>query len=342
MEAAIELVGVTRRYDGRTPAVDAISLAVPAGALLALLGPSGCGKTTALRLIAGLESPDAGEVWLRGKRVAGAGSWVAPEARRVGLVFQDGALFPHLAVADNIRFGLAGMARHEQAERVNALLDLVGLEGLGARYPHQLSGGQQQRVALARALAPRPPIILLDEPFANLDAALRRELREEVGRIVRAAGATTVFVTHDQEEALSLADLVAVMQAGRIAQIGAPAEIYERPTTRSVAAFVGAANFVAGVAHTLSAECALGQVALAAPAEGPVDLLIRPEQLSVAADPAGQATIVQTTYYGHDQLLHVQLASGPTLVARERPRPELRVGLRVRIAARGPVVAFAD
>jgi iron(III) transport system ATP-binding protein len=338
----ITLSHVTRSYDGVTPAVDAVSLEIPAGVLLALLGPSGCGKTTTLRLVAGLEVPDQGEISVAGRKVAGPGAWVPPEARRVGLVFQDGALFPHLTVADNIAFGMHRASKADQQRRVREMLETVGLGDYGARYPHQLSGGQQQRVALARALAPEPPVMLLDEPFANLDAALRRELRAEVERIVRAARTTTVFVTHDQEEALSTADLVAVMEQGRIAQLGTPQQIYEHPASRSVAAFVGEANFLPGSASGMVADCALGRVELATSARGPVTLLIRPEQLAVALNPTGDAVVAQTTYYGHDQLFGLRLPDGTELTARDRPQTQLRAGMCVQVTVRAPLVAFAE
>ncbi len=227
------------------PAVDGLSLRVAEGEILALLGPSGCGKTTTLRLIAGLESPDAGTITLRGQVVAGPGRAVPPEERGIGIVFQDYALFPHLTVADNVAFGLPRDGA--TGARVEPVLDLVGLGGFGARYPHELSGGQQQRVALARALAPAPALMLLDEPFSNLDADLRAQMRDEVERILRTSGTTAVFVTHDQEEAFTLADRVGVLQAGRIEQLAPPQELYHRPATRFVAAFVGAADFLPGL-----------------------------------------------------------------------------------------------
>ena len=214
--------GLTKIF-GAVRAVDDMSLDVDPGEIVALLGPSGCGKTTFLRLIAGFERPDAGSVLLADEEVAGPGRFLPPERRRIGMVFQDYALFPHLSVADNVAFGLARRRRlsargahRDAAESVGRLLALVGLEGLGARLPHEISGGQQQRVALARALAPAPAVVLLDEPFSNLDATLRAEVRAEVRGILREAGATAVFVTHDQEEALSLADRVAVMRAGHL------------------------------------------------------------------------------------------------------------------------------
>jgi iron(III) transport system ATP-binding protein len=340
-DTAIELIGVTKHYAGPTAAVRAISLAVPPQALVALLGPSGCGKTTTLRLIAGLEVPDAGEIRLAGRLVAGNGTWVRPESRRVGLVFQDGALFPHLTIHNNIAFGLHGLAHQQQQRRVAEVLELVDLSGLGARYPHQLSGGQQQRVALARALAPNPPIMLLDEPFANLDAALRRDMRAEVQRVVRMAGTTTVFVTHDQEEALSIADLVAVMHAGQLVQIGTPLEVYEQPATHGVAAFVGEANFLPAIADGNTASSPIGIVRLVQPMHGPIELMVRPERLLLQPDQDGAAIIERLTYFGHDQLLTIRLTDQTQLQARIRPRADLAPGVRVRVAVDGPVVAFA-
>jgi len=243
----IQLTDISKRY-GDVNAVDHISLAVAQGEILVLLGPSGCGKTTTLRLIAGLERPDSGEVLLNGAVVAGK-RWVEPENRHIGLVFQDYALFPHLSVEANVNFGLRGWSRGDKSTRVNKLLDLVGLPNLGKRMPHELSGGQQQRVALARALAPKPDVILLDEPFSNLDAALRTQVRMEVRDILKETGTTAVFVTHDQEEALSLSDQVAVMFDGLIAQFGPPQQVYVHPSSPEVAAFVGEANFIPGEAH---------------------------------------------------------------------------------------------
>jgi iron(III) transport system ATP-binding protein len=337
----IELSGVIRRYDRTIAAVDDLDLQVPRGAVLALLGPSGCGKTTTLRLIAGLEVPDGGSIVIAGGLVAGTGSWVPPEERGVGLVFQDGALFPHMTVAQNIAFGLRTQARADRERRVAEMLVTVGLMGLGGRYPHQLSGGQQQRVALARALAPEPPILLLDEPFANLDAALRRELRIEVARIVRALGTTTIFVTHDQEEALSVADLVAVMERGRVAQIDIPQRVYTRPASQSIAAFVGEANFLPALAHGMRADSALGALDLVGPIDGPALVLIRPEQLVVTPHQHGAGQITQIIYYGHDQLVHVQLTDGAQLLARMRPGEQLTVGMRVEVLVRGLLVGYA-
>lgn len=337
---AIELRDVSKSFRRGAPAVKHVSLQVPRGALLALLGASGCGKTTTLRLIAGLETPDSGEIALAGRRVAGGGAWTPPERRRVGMVFQDYALFPHLSVRDNVAFGLSGRPSAERAARAAQLLALAGLEELADRYPHQLSGGQQQRVALARALAPDPQVILLDEPFSNLDAVLRKTTREEVRRILRDAGTTAVFVTHDQEEAFSVADVVAVMRDGMIEQIGAPHEIYLRPASRSVATFVGEANFVAANARGLLAECVLGAVTLDAPMNGSVEVMVRPEALDLRPDPAGRGQVEQIIFFGHDQLVAVRMSDGIIVQARTGPRVDLAPGARVAVSVQGVAVAF--
>ncbi len=334
----IELRHVSKAF-GPARAVAEVSLSVPRGGLLALLGPSGCGKTTLLRLIAGLEKPDAGEIWLEGRRVAGEGAWLPPEVRRVGLVFQDYALFPHLTLAENIAFGLHHLDG-QKPQRVAEMLQLTGLDGLGRRYPHQLSGGQQQRVALARALASRPSVVLLDEPFSNLDAALRKTVRQEVRQILRAFGATTLFVTHDQEEALSLADRVAVMERGRIVQIGAPQQVYLRPATPELAVFLGEANFLPGEAHGRTVTCALGKLLLASPVIGQVSVMIRPEAIKLTVDPAGAGCLEEITFFGHDQLARVTLAGRWPLQVRTWAQPELAVGLTVSVRVLGPVVAY--
>ncbi len=339
MSAAIELKNVSRHFDD-TEAVSQVSFTLETGQLLVLLGASGCGKTTTLRLIAGLETPDAGEVWLNGRRVAGGGSWVPPEARHIGMVFQDYALFPHLTAAENIAFPLNKLPRAERGQRVEEMLEHVGLAGKGERYPHQLSGGEQQRVALARALASKPEILLLDEPFSNLDAALRREMREEVGNILREVGATAVFVTHDQEEALSLADQIAIMRGGRLVQVAPPQDVYLRPATRDIALFLGEANFVPGQAEGEMVRCALGQLRLAQPVRGPVEVMIRPEALSLHPDPQGNARVKQVRFFGHDQLVSLALNDGSSLQARTWPRPDIRPGQCVRMVVEGGVMGY--
>jgi iron(III) transport system ATP-binding protein len=338
---ALACRGLVKRYGG-TVAVDGVDLEVPRGSLTALLGPSGCGKTTVLRMIAGLLAPDAGEIVIDGEPVADHRTFVPPEKRPVGLVFQDYALFPHLSVARNVAYGLGHLPRRDRKARVHEVLDLVGLADLGRRLPTALSGGQQQRVALARALAPCPELVLLDEPFSNLDAALRSSVREEVRSILRAADATAVFVTHDQEEALSLADRVAVMDAGRIHQIDEPQTLYTRPATRFVAGFVGEADVL--TAHRVDAflvDSPLGRLPTADPVGTPtVAAVIRPESLQVTADARGDATVTGIEYFGHDQLVHVRLADGTLLRARRGPILDLHRGDRVDVAVLGPIVTF--
>ncbi len=336
--AALDIQGLTRRY-GPLTAVDSVDLTVAAGQFLALLGPSGCGKTTLLRLVAGFEQPDAGLISIGGRAVVSpCGVGLPPEERSIGMVFQDYALFPHLSVEQNVAYGL-GRATG-RAARVAELLALVGLEGLGRRMPHALSGGQQQRVALARALAPRPALLLLDEPFSNLDAGLRQAVRADVRRILRHEQVTAIFVTHDQEEALSLADVVAVMLKGRIAQVARPRELYERPLSRDVGAFVGAANFLPAEADGFIASCALGRLTLARPARGAVEVLVRPELIALTPDPRAPHQVTERSYYGADQLVELRLAGGARARARVPAWHDFAPGDRVATAVHGPVVAF--
>ncbi|MBT9132914.1 MAG: Spermidine/putrescine import ATP-binding protein PotA [Firmicutes bacterium] len=238
------LKGVSKAF-GRVTAISDLTLEIKKEEFFSLLGPSGCGKTTILRLIAGLEMPDKGTIAI-GERIVAGPEWVQPEKRRIGLVFQDYALFPHMTVFKNISFGLTDCSKNELKKKVMELLKMVGLSDAAQRYPHELSGGQQQRVALARALAPSPQVMLLDEPFSNLDADLRMELRTETKRILKESGTTTILVTHDQEEAFSMSDRVGVLNNGRLEQVGMPEQIYHRPLTRFVAGFVGRADFVRG------------------------------------------------------------------------------------------------
>jgi iron(III) transport system ATP-binding protein len=337
--AALQLRGLRKSF-GDVVAVDGVDLTVEPGTVCALLGPSGCGKTTTLRLIAGLETPDAGSVEIGGETVSTAKSSLPPERRRIGMVFQDYALFPHLDVAGNVGYGLG---RRPDRARVEQMLSTVGLGGLGGRHPHELSGGQQQRVALARALIAEPRAVLLDEPFSNLDAGLRERVREEVRAILEAQGVTSVFVTHDQEEALSLADVVAVVNAGRIEQVGTPEEVYSRPATRWVADFLGEIEVLPGTIAGGKVECELGQFSHAHGSEGEVDVLIRPESLAVGtmepADGRGsrEAVVVSRSFYGHDQMLELELASGRTVRARRLGFPAWHPGDRVRVWVEGPI-----
>ncbi len=296
-----------RKSFGAVQAVRNVSLALRRGECLALLGPSGCGKTTVLRLIAGLERPDGGAIVINGRTVSDGRVFEPAHRRHVGLVFQDYALFSHMTVAQNVAYGLG--RRSDRRERVAAMLALVGLEGLEERYPHELSGGQQQRVALARALAPQPDILLLDEPFSNLDVALRRQVREEVQRILRQAGVSAILVTHDQEEAMSLGDRIALMFDGALHQIGTPRDLYEHPVSRRAAQFMGDSNFVSGQAQGSVAHTILGTVALAQPAQGAVDVLLRPEVLTLDGAENGTRAIVSgQMYLGARQVVWVKLA----------------------------------
>jgi iron(III) transport system ATP-binding protein len=333
----VRLSGVSRSY-GPIRAVRDLDLEVKRGEILALLGPSGCGKTTTLRLIAGFESPNSGTVEVGGRTVARPGANVPPEKRRVGMVFQDYALFPHLSVERNVAYGLSNGKKRKG--RVAEILALAHLEGLEERMPHELSGGQQQRVALARALAPEPAVVLLDEPFSNLDASLRARVRSEMREILREAGATAIFVTHDQEEALSLAHEVAVMIRGTVVQTAPPEDLYRRPATREVASFVGEANFLPGTARNGHVRCALGEIPSTGAGEGEVEAMLRPEVLRLAGQPDGEAIVIGREFYGHDQLVKLRLPSGVILYSRLGGGPGFKVGERVSIEVEGPVVAF--
>jgi len=324
---------------GPVRAVESVSFRLERGHFLALLGPSGCGKTTVLRMIAGLETPDTGTIELAGRVVEGDGVSVPPHHRRVGLVFQDYALFPHLTVAENIAYGLGRSA--ERRARVAALLDLVGLTGYDTRYPRELSGGQQQRVALARALAPQPDLLLLDEPFSNLDVALRTQVREDVRQIILQAGVSAILVTHDQDEAMSLADCIAVMFAGRIHQIGTARALYEAPVSRQVAQFLGEANVLAGDARSRTVSTALGELPIRSPLHGPVDVLLRPEAVELSADGTGTPARVQrAVYYGSHQAVWVTLADDTPLKVLAGSRVDWAPGTPVKVQVRGEVLAF--
>jgi iron(III) transport system ATP-binding protein len=321
------------RFPGAdTDVLNEVSLEVPATTSLALLGPSGCGKTTLLRTIAGLERPRSGTISIDGEPVSGPDVFVPAERRRVGMVFQDWALFPHLTVGRNVAYGVP---RHERAERVAASLELVGLTGLEDRMPATLSGGQQQRVALARALAPRPQVLLLDEPFSNLDTNLRAEVRAEVRRLLLDVGITSIFVTHDQDEAFVLGDEIAVMNEGRIVQTGTPHELYERPATRWVADFVGEASIIAGAASGGVVATRLGSLELDQPCTGNVEVVLRPEQLVLS--PGAMATVEAIEFYGHDAMVVVSLDGQPVRV-RTGPDPGVVRGSEVDVSFIGRAV----
>jgi iron(III) transport system ATP-binding protein len=334
----LEVTGLHKSF-GATHVLRGVDLAVPSGALLAVLGPSGCGKTTLLRAVAGFEHIDAGAIRVEGRTLADDRTWVPPERRRVGIVPQEGALFPHLRVAENVAFGL-GKSPDRDA-RVREWLEIVGLEHLAGARPHQLSGGQQHRVALARALAADPSLILLDEPFASLDAALRGTVRAEVAAVLRRTGRTAVLVTHDQHEALSTADLVAVLLEGRLAQLAPPTEVYRSPATLEVARFVGEAVVVDGEVRDRTVETALGRLPLVnEPPHGPAAVVLRPEQVVIDAA-AVPVTVTSATYTGPDTALGLVTDTGAALVARVTGLSPLRVGDRSGVRVDGPVLAYA-
>ncbi len=327
-----------RRSYGAAVAVRDLSLDVPRGSLVALLGPSGCGKTTTLRMVAGLEPPESGRVLVDGRDVTG----LPPYARRMGVVFQSYALFPHMSVLGNIGFGLRmhGARGAERRRRAEAALELVGLAAHGGKRPRQLSGGQQQRVAVARALAIEPDVLLLDEPLSALDAKLRDELRVELRALQRRVGATAVFVTHDQSEALAMADLVAVMQDGAIAQLGTPEEVFERPATPFVAEFVGRSARLSGVAEAGGVRAGPALLrAQAAPASGPVQAFIRPHRIRLLDDRADGAdnvldgTVAALDYTGDVVHVVVDTGSGRVPVDLSSASAEWR-GLRPGAAVR--------
>ena len=336
--AGVAVRGLHKSY-GATAVLHGVDLAVSPGTVVALLGPSGCGKTTLLRSIAGLETLDGGTVTVGDRVLAGPGVHVPPEKRRVGMVFQDWALFPHLTVAGNVGFGLP-KAERKGSSRIDETLEMVGLGGLAGRMPSTLSGGQQQRVALARALANRPSVILLDEPFSNLDASLRHQIRLEVQRLLSDLGVTSLFVTHQQEEAFVVGQEVAVMLDGVVVQQGAPATLYESPATIEVARFVGDANFLRGAADGEKAETSIGPIPLDRDHFGDVDVMVRPEQVGIYAGDDG--TVEHVEFYGHDSIYLVALDGGTTVRSRVLTAPEFRAGDRVALGFTGrPAIAFA-
>ncbi|WP_304114135.1 ABC transporter ATP-binding protein [Mycolicibacterium bacteremicum] len=334
--AGVEVAGVGKSFGDR-PVLDDVNLAVPAGAITAVLGPSGCGKTTLLRIIAGFEDADTGTVAVGGRTVDS----VPAHRRRVGLMPQEGALFPHLTVGGNITFGLDRALRSDSATAAYWLA-VVGLDGLAGARPHELSGGQQQRVALARALAAEPDVVLLDEPFAALDAGLRGRVREEIAAILRATGTTALLVTHDQAEALSLADSVALLMGGTVVQHGPPAQLYTRPVSLDAARFVGSTVELGGRVADGTVTTALGRHPTAVPVpDGPVAVVIRPERVHVVdgAD-AAQGTVTACRFYGPELGVHVALGDGTNLVIRCPATQSYVAGQRVRIAVDGPVLGY--
>ncbi len=314
-----------------------VSLTVPSGSICALLGPSGSGKTTLLRVVAGLEQAEAGVGTLDSRVLFDGtnGAWIAPEHRQIGMVFQDWAIFPHLSVGKNVAFGLG---RRDPGQRVGEVLEMVGLAGFGDRMPATLSGGQLQRVALARALAPRPQALLLDEPFSNLDVALRARVRADLHRLLSDADVTTVFVTHDQEEAFVLGDQVAVMRDGEILQSSSPFDLYSSPGDPWIAAFVGDVNLVPGTADGSEVGTAIGRLPTRSTGHGPVQVLVRPEDVSIA--PGDDCIVTSVEFYGHDTMIECLHPAGAVLRLRVRAC-QVRKGDRIGVQHSGaPVVTF--
>lgn len=345
----LAISGLSKAFGGRA-VLDDVDLEVPENSLTAILGPSGSGKTTLLRVIVGFEHADSGTVRLGGAIVDGPGTQVPSERRKIGYVPQEGSLFPHLTVAANIAFGLP--RRQRRSAVIGELLEAVGMADLGGRYPHQLSGGQQQRVSLARALAIKPDLVLLDEPFGALDAGLRSAIRADVRRLLHEAGATAILVTHDQDEALSTADQVAVLREGKIAQCAEPQDLYTQPADPELARFIGEANLVEGVLSKDLVETVLGQLQVQAATRmsvdaGPVTVLVRPEQIEIAAKngaPGLTGKIVSYGYHGHDAVVHVEpeknKPGAAAIVVRTLGGCKLPAGSAVTLRAHGPVLAW--
>lgn len=362
----LQLKNISKTYPNQTKAIsnnsqakvlDNVSLTLEHGELLGLLGPSGCGKTTLLRVIAGFEEISLGTVEIAGKIVCTNCDSLAAEKRNTGMVFQDYALFPHFTVAENIAFGLKNQGKkHRQTKftlkklssleirhRVSEVLELVGLSGLEQRYPHQLSGGQQQRISLARALAPQPALILLDEPLSNLDVQVRQRLRGEIRSILKAAGTSAIFVTHDREEALAISDKIAVMRDGKLEQIGTPEEIYLSPASRFVAEFVTQANFISASRQGNVWLTEIGKIAVESNLLGHsddllrdrvngVDLMIRQEDINLNSDPTGKTTVVERQFLGREYYYTLATASGKIIKARTGLGNVINLGEKVKLS----------
>jgi iron(III) transport system ATP-binding protein len=347
----LEITGLHKAYETQSVLED-LNLTVEAGSFVSILGPSGSGKTTLLRVIAGFDRADQGTVRLHGELVDDTSHFVESAQRRIGYVPQDGSLFPHLSVEANVGFGLARKDRH--GKRVAQLLDMVGLAGFAQRYPHELSGGQQQRVALARGLAIEPSLVLLDEPFSSLDASLRAAVRRDVRRVLKDSGTTAILVTHDQDEALSLADQVAIISGGRIRQCAAPALLYAKPATPELAREFGNSNFVNGVARAGAVETSIGTLELEDSSflDGTVAdgthllVLVRPEQIVLSEhlrNDAATARVLDTEFYGHDAVVRVRATGSESILLSARTPNPVRlphVDDEVCLDVLGPVVAW--
>jgi iron(III) transport system ATP-binding protein len=339
----VRMRGLAKSF-GPVHAVRELNLDIERGELLAVLGPSGCGKTTLLRLIAGFEQPDAGCVVVSDEVVAGPGRMVPPEKRRVGMVFQDYALFPHLTVQGNVGFGLSTRPREEREDITRRTLELVGLQHKTKCPVFELSGGERQRVALARALAPEPDLVLLDEPFSNLDADLRTVMREEIQKILRLTGTTAVFVTHDQQEAFTVADRVGVLHAGHLAQVDTPYEVYHHPATRFVAEFVGEADFLRCMVKEegIVSEIGTFRNPNGHPVGLPVDMMVRPDDVDFIPHPDGEVVVAGRQFHGSENLYRLRLASGARVHSVQPSTTLYPIGTRVRVVANMiHVVAFA-
>ena len=333
-ETVLALRNVGKRY-GNVPAAVDVTLDVRLGELLVLLGPSGCGKSTLLRLISGLATPDRGRITSNGRVLADGATLVPPEERKISLVFQDNALFPHMTVRDNVAFGLPRRENRARFQRTAEALDMVRLGDVAERYPHELSGGQQQRVALARALAPSPTLILLDEPFSDLDRTLRVALRDEVRGVLKANGASAILVTHDQEEALAMGDRVVVQRAGRIEQVDTPEELFAHPKSRFVAEFVGETDFLAGeiVAEGIRTEIGTLAQSSGAPIGTAVDVAIRADDVAITPHPTGSGTVVSRAFTGTQNIYRVRLGSGAIVRSLQPHTLVLAHGAPVRVCA---------
>ena len=335
ISASVAARGLSKAFDD-VPVIRGIDLTLAPGDALSIMGPSGCGKTTLLRLLAGLERPDRGTIAVSGRQVAGPGLHLPPERRRVVLVFQDLALFPHMTVSQNVSFGL----RRGSPLRAGDLIERVYLSGLGRRYPHELSGGQRQRAAIARALACEPEVVLLDEPFANLDVFLRSRVRGQVRDVLAEAGVASLLMTHDLADALGFADKLGVMIRGRLVQSGSANHLYENPLTPEVAGLLGNINLLPADASGHLAECELGQIALGSAIHGRVLLALRPEAVEADSRPLGPGRVVSTEFGGDHTLVRVQLQSGRTLSVWAKPDARLEPGTSVALTVRGPATAF--
>jgi iron(III) transport system ATP-binding protein len=346
----VHVSGVVKRF-GAHPALRGVELDIPAGSFTAILGPSGSGKTTLLRIVAGFERMDAGSVVIGGQVMDDGRRFVRPQRRGIGYVPQEGALFPHLTVAANVAFGIKRKAR-KLDDTTGELLEMVGLAGMGDRYPHQLSGGQQQRVALARALAIRPALVLLDEPFSSLDAGMRSSVRSDVQDVLRSGGITAVLVTHDQDEALSVADQVAVIRHGTIGQCGSPQELYDHPVDPGMAQFLGDANLVTATVDGDRVTTPFGPLELRADPKvtspsGPAVALVRPEQLILSTTLSGtglRARVVRTEFHGHDTVVTVTphpSAPGDPITVRADGDLVVADGTEVEVSAEGSALAWS-